>query len=172
MRPEAVELLVGPAAEQEPPGVRHAHAGLLHRDLVVVAVPPAAAFEAAAGVLVRAARALHHPVEGHAGPRRDLHDSTSWLIENSAPAGSANAAFLPTGLGVTGSTTRPPSSSARATARSASVIQKSGLQRGGPPSTITATTSRGTGCEGSPPKNPGRRNIVAGPNGSVCQPKT
>ena len=51
-------------------------------------------------------------------------------------------------------TTEPPSSLARAAAASASAIQKSTLQWAASPSpacAITATTSRDTGCSGTPP---------------------
>ena len=67
-----------------------------------------------------------------------------------------------------------PRAVAVAAAASASATQKSRAQTGSLEGSciITATTSRATGCSGSPPTNPGSRNSVTGPNSCVCQPKS
>jgi hypothetical protein len=75
------------------------------------------------------------------------------LIENTAPAGSARTAVLPIGMSNGATTARPPASSAADVAASTSWTQKSTPQRAGPSSAaaMVATTSRETGCSGSPP---------------------
>src|SRR5215208_2147870 len=138
---------------------------------------------------------LHHSVDGDVRDGRQLHgrvpsrrldrrpvrpphqtagaDQTNLLTENTAPAGSASTAVRPTPVSDGGISTRPPSSALRAATASASWTQKSGVQLASSPSIIAATTSRGTGCCGSPPTKPGRRNTAApGPNGSASQPNT
>ena len=59
--------------------------------------------------------------------------------------------FTKPGISWGATTTLPPSSLARAAADSASSIQKSTFHADSPaPAISTATTSRGTGCSGSP----------------------
>src|SRR5215203_1620527 len=101
-----------------------------------------------------------------------------WVTEKVAPAGSASTAVLPIGVSEGATTVVPFSLSAVAAATSTSCTQKSTLQCAGAlPATsdIVATTSRETGCSGSPPTYPGRRNIVmlVSPRSkvSVVQPK-
>src|SRR5215208_1827118 len=129
---------------------------------------------------VRDGRQLHGRVPSRRLDRRPVRpphetagaDQTTLLTENTAPAGSASTAVRPTPVSEGGIRTLPPSSPARVATASASWTQKSGVQAAASPCIITATTSRGTGCWGSPPTKPGRRNIVAGPNDSVSQPNT
>ena len=73
-----------------------------------------------------------------------------------------------------GTIARPPSSSAFAAASSTSWTQKSTLQCGGASfgGSRMATTSRGTGCWGSPPTKPGSRHMVMSPKASGSQPNT
>jgi hypothetical protein len=76
------------------------------------------------------------------------------LTENETPCGSASTAVLPTGASNGPATGLPPSSAAFATVASTSSTQKSALQYGGASplaGAMTATTSRETGCSGSPP---------------------
>ena len=95
-----------------------------------------------------------------------------WLLRivltlKTAPCGSPSTAVLAIGESAAGTTTRPPCSSAVETAASVSATQKSTCHSAGAPSgagAIPATTSRDTGCVGSPPKYPGTRNIVDRPN--------
>ena len=72
-RPEAEQVLVRATTEQQRATLAHALGGEAHRDLVLVAVGPAAVGEAAAGVLVAAARALHDAVEGDVLKDGDAH---------------------------------------------------------------------------------------------------
>src|SRR5919112_3600101 len=81
------------------------------------------------------------------------------LTENTAPRGSASTAVLPTEVSKGETTTSPPSRAALSAADSTSSTQKSTLQcadmssgeRSSLIGTITPTTSRETGCSGSPP---------------------
>src|SRR5690242_5550104 len=59
------------AAERHGPRAGHALGHLAGHHLVLVPLAPAAVGEAAAGVLVRAAEALHHAVEGDPHRNRD-----------------------------------------------------------------------------------------------------
>jgi len=68
-----------------------------------------------------------------------------------APAGSAATPVRPTTVSLGGAITSPPSRATVAAAASASWTQKSGIQAAVSPGIITAMTSRGTGCVGSPP---------------------
>ena len=175
LRPGAPHLLVGPAAEQQrAAALAHPRAHVLALDVVEVGGGPAAVLEAAAAVLVGVGGRLHDAVERDVVDDLDrAHAGITRLTENVPPCGSARTARWPIGV-----VHRAPSARCRR-ARSAfsamasrSSTQKSTSQRGVSPGMATATTSRATGCYGSPPTKPGRRHSVTGPKLSVSQPKT
>src|SRR5262249_6072200 len=84
--PRGDEVLPGAAAEQHVPWPGHGRSHLTAHHLVVVPLAPAAEREAAAGVLVRTAEALHDAVQGD--PPRDRDRTTG-------PAPFRAAARLP-----------------------------------------------------------------------------
>jgi phosphopantetheinyl transferase (holo-ACP synthase) len=105
-------------------------------------------------------RGIWRSFPGFVGALASGHlDETSSVTENTAPCGSARTALLIPGISSGGTTTLPPSRTASSAAASVLSTQKSTLQCActsalDPPppiGTITATTSRGTGCWGSPP---------------------
>ena len=101
--------------------------------------------------------AINEPEERLMGTRRvtpAYGRAVGWLTEKVAPAGSASTASRNGPASSGPATTEPPSPVARAAAASASAIQKSTLQCAASPAPArasTATTSRDTGCSGTPP---------------------
>jgi hypothetical protein len=70
--PEAGEVLVGPAAEHQRPALGHSLSHRAAHDRIAVRRRPAAVLEAAAEVLVGAARCLHHAIEREVRVRNDF----------------------------------------------------------------------------------------------------
>src|ERR671922_391070 len=87
LRPVAGEVLVSPAAEEDPCGSHHALPDDAAHDLVVVGNCPAAMLEPAADVLVGSARRLHDPIERQARVDGDVAHPDSFRVVSPALAG-------------------------------------------------------------------------------------
>ena len=166
LRPGALHLVVGPAAEQQrAAALAHPRAHVLALDVVEVARGPAAVLEAAAAVLVSVGGRLHDAVEGDVVDDLDrAHAGTTRLTANDRAlrvgedGGAADAV-----VGGRGDHTRRRARAARSAAASTSWTQKSDVHRGVSPGWPTATRSRGTGCAARRRRSPGRRNSVDRP---------
>ena len=114
--PDAVEIFVGPAAQQQPttPGAVPGHA-LRHplgHDGILVRPGPAAIAETITTILVRAGRGLHHAVQGHVVEHhqlahRALLPETPHPLHEPPSPGSTNAGSLDGSSGDKGESTPP-----------------------------------------------------------------